>query len=369
MGDKKTKKLIQHLLFSGLGGHGSVFFSLVDADKENQYEYRALFCGIEDLRKEYTESCNRMHIPFEYVKKKRGLDIGVYFKLFRSFCKNKPDVIFIHGVSLMMPAVWYKITRPFAKILIRDSQAHHLKSKQEWFWLFFSLLFAKKVIVLTEASALGIRQKFRWLNRRNKLVIIPNGLDVAKYKSAFLKQPGTSLKIGMQSRLQPIKDHPTLLKAFKILQQRLPGHSFTLHIAGDGETMPVVSKMIEELKLGESVQLHGMLGERELISFMQSLDIYVHATFGETLSNSIIQAMASGLPIIASDVWGVNNMIRHGENGMLYAEKREDILANQMQDLVLNPEKRNTLGSKARLFAEQNYSNTVMFNRYKELYN
>jgi L-malate glycosyltransferase len=369
MRNKKEKKLIQHLLFSGLGGHGSVFFSLIDADKEKQYEYRALFCGIEELRKDYIENCNKRYTPFEYVKKKRGLDIKVYFKLFRSFYKYKPDIIFIHGVSLMMPAVWYKITRPSAKILIRDSQAHHLKSKQEWFWLFFSLLFAQKVIVLTDASASGIRQKFRWFSRPNKLVIIPNGLDISRYKPSFLKQSGTSLRIGMQSRLQPIKDHPTLLKAFKILQQKLPGYSFSLHIAGDGETMPVVRTMVDELQLGESVHLHGMLGEGELISFMQSLDIYVHATFGETLSNSIIQAMASGLPIIASDVWGVNNMITHEENGMLYTEKREDILANQLEDLVLSPDKRNRLGCKALLFAEQNYSNMVMFNRYKELYN
>jgi L-malate glycosyltransferase len=115
--------------------------------------------------------------------------------------------------------------------------------------------------------------------------------------------------------------------------------------------------------------LYGMLNENELLPFMQSLDIYVHATFGETLSNSIMQAMACGLPIIASDVWGVNNMIQNNGNGLLYESQNDAMLADEISELIVNVEKRKTLGKSARIFAEQNYSNQVMFNSYKQLYN
>lgn len=148
----------------------------------------------------------------------------------------------------------------------------------------------------------------------------------------------------------------------------LPGYSVSLHIAGDGETMPMIKSIINELNLNDCVCLHGMLNEKELLSFMHSLDIYVHATFGEMMSNSIMQAMACGLPIIASDVWGVNNMIKEGENGMLYSEKNADQLALLLEKLITSEEMRIELGARARTFAENNYSNEVMFASYRQLY-
>ena len=368
MKEDKAKKKILHLLFSGLGGHGSVFFSLVEADPQREYDYSAVFCGIEDIREEYRNSCQRLEIPYVFVPKKRGLKPGVYGRLFRAFRKYKPDTIFLHGVSFLMPAVWYKIFNPGARIIVRDTQAHHLKSKQEWFWFFFCLFFAKKIVLLSEASAQGVRKKFGRLVRRDKLVIIPNGMNLSRYQPAYQRNTGEELKVGMQSRLQPIKDHPTLLRAFRNVRDRHPGTRLSLHIAGDGETMPQVRSMIDELGLQKDVHLYGMLNEKELLDFMHNLDIYVHATFGEMMSNSIMQAMACGLPLIASDVWGVNNMITHEGNGLLYREKDVEQLAGQLEEMILNQEKRIRLGSCARQFAEENYSNRVMFDRYKALY-
>jgi len=369
MGAGNGKKIIQHLLYSGLGGHGSVFFSLVEADDKQEFEYRAVFCGIEKLREEYSENCRRLKIPFEMIEKKRGFDAGVYWKLFREFKRNRPATIFLHGVSFLMPAVWYKMTRPATKIIVRDTQAHHLKSRAEWFWLFFCLWFAKKIVLLSQASVDRIKQKMGWLVRKEKLVIIPNGMNLAKYQPVYHRTTTSrQLAIGMQSRLQPIKDHPTLLRAFKKVRELLPDYPVSLHIAGDGETMQAIKSLISELGLNDSVYLHGRLNEKELLSFMQSLDIYVHATFGEMMSNSIMQAMACGLPIIASDVWGVNNMISEGENGLLYSGENAEQLAGLLAQLVISCEKRNELGLRARKFAENNYSNEIMFRRYRDLY-
>ncbi|HEV7781557.1 MAG TPA: glycosyltransferase family 4 protein [Chitinophagaceae bacterium] len=368
-GQGNSKKIIQHYLYSGLGGHGSVFFSLVGADNEPAFEYRAFFCGIEELREEYRNNCLRLNIPFTYLKKKRGLHLGAYFTVFRAFRKNRPDVIFLHGVGYsIIPALWYKITRPRTRLLVRDTQAHHLKSKMEWFWMFWCLLIAKRLVVLTEASANGIKNKFGWWAPSRKLVTISNGLDIEKYKPGNSRRNEGKFIIGMQSRLQPIKDHPTLLKAFKMIKDQLTGISVTLYIAGDGETMPAIKALVRELGIEKDVKLYGMLNEQELLSFMQSLDIYVHATFGETLSNSIMQAMASGLPVVASDVWGVNNMVQHAKNGFLYPSENAAELASWLKELLTNAALRKESGSNARKFAEDHYSNKVMFESYKKLY-
>jgi glycosyltransferase involved in cell wall biosynthesis len=362
------RKIVSHVLYSGLGGHGSVFFSLVEADKKDEFDFRANFVGVEEMTKEYVNSCERLQVPFVYLQKKNGLHPGAFFKLFGLFRKQKPAAIFLHGVGFsIISAFWYKMTRPRTRIMVRDTQAHHLKTKFEWIWLFFGILLSGRIIVLTEASGQGIKKKFGWMVGKKKLVVIPNGLNMDKYQPAN-KEPGSNkIIIGMQSRLQPIKDHPTLIRAFEKILKDLPAHYLELHIAGAGETMPALKRLVAEAGLQRNVIFHGMLGEKELLTFMHSLDIYVHATFGETLSNSIMQAMASGLPVIASDVWGVSNMIKDNDTGFLYESGNVEQLASLMEQLIREPGKRRALGITARVNAEKEYSNQTMFKRYSEL--
>lgn len=369
MTDEQRRKVVLHYLYSGLGGPGGVFFSLVEGDQQKEFDYRAVFCGIEDLREEYRSNCTRLNIPFDYLRKKRGLALGAYFKVFRLFRKNRPDTLFLHGVSFsIVPAFWYKITRPRTRIIVRDTQAHHLKSKSEWFWMFIDLLLCNRMVFLTQESADGIKKRFGWWARRKKFAIIPNGLKMEDYEVATAFVTGETMELGMQSRMQPIKDHPALLKAFRLLKDKNPGKKIHLQIAGDGETLPGIKKMADELGLSNDIQFHGMLNGPALLKMMRSLHIYVHATMGETLSNSIMQAMASGLPIVASDVWGVNNMITHDRNGLLYAPGNEEQLATELDSLVNDPDLRARLGHTARRYAEMHYDNAVMFRRYAALY-
>ena len=358
-----------HMLYSGLGGHGSVFFSLVEADIKKEFDYRAVFCGTVNMLDDYKINCRRLQVPYHYLTKKNGVHTPSFFHLFKFFFKNRPTVIFLHGVTFgIISAFCYKIIKPRTKIIVRDTQAHHLKTRMEWFWMFFCILLAKRIVVLTEVSAEGLKKKFGWMVQKKKIVLIPNGLKIEKYKPVGRLSTEKKIAIGMQSRLQPIKDHPTLLRAFAILKEKFTNYSLSLHIAGDGETMPTIQELIKELGLQESVRLHGMLNESELIEFMHSLDIYVHATFGETLSNSIMQAMACGLPVIASDVWGVNNMITNNQTGLLYKSGDFEQLATLLEKLFNSPELRTTLGNAARDFAINQYSDAVMFSRYKQLF-
>ncbi len=73
----KTMKIL-HILYSGLGGHGNVFFSMVDADKEKAFKYEVLFFGVEEVRAGYIENAEAKNIPWYFVKKKPGFDIALY---------------------------------------------------------------------------------------------------------------------------------------------------------------------------------------------------------------------------------------------------------------------------------------------------
>jgi glycosyltransferase involved in cell wall biosynthesis len=79
--------------------------------------------------------------------------------------------------------------------------------------------------------------------------------------------------------------------------------------------------------------------------------------------------MACGLPVIAADVWGVNNMIVNGQNGILYKSEDDIQLAAAISNLIEEPVKREALAKRARNFAEQNYSNIAMAEKYRSLFN
>lgn len=358
---------VVHLLYSGLGGHASVFFSLVKGDKKKEYATEAIFCGIEEVRKDYIIQCEKYNIPYRSIKKKRGIDPGTYIAIYKGFRASRPQVIFLHGASLILPAILYKCLHPRTRLVVRDTQAHHLKSKGEWWWMKLAIRFSNNLVFLTRESLDGIAEKTGTDKLKKKAVIISNGLDTDLYTALPARDISKKVMIGMQSRLQPIKDHPTLLKAFAQLKQKISGRKLVLRIAGDGETMSQLLQLTKELGLEADVEFCGMLNERELLDFMHSLDIYVHATYGETMSNSIMQALACGLPMVVSNVWGVNNMIEDQLNGLLYASENVEDLCNKLEELINDPSLRSRLSANAREYAENEYSLTRLFARYSQV--
>jgi glycosyltransferase involved in cell wall biosynthesis len=361
-------KKIVHVLYSGLGGHGSVFFSLVKADKNKMFNTGAIFCGIEKIRNDYVYQCKQLGVPYQSIRKIRRFDPFIFLKLFKAFRKARPDVLFLHGATFILPVLLYKKFHRKLKIIVRDTQAHHLKTKREKYWLKLAARHCDNLVFLTKESLDEALNELNIPSLHNKCLVISNGLDTELYSPVPARDLSEKIVIGMQSRLQPIKDHPTLLKAFALLIKKYPNRQVVLRIAGDGETRADLEKLAEELQIDKQTEFCGMLNEKDLIDFMHSLDIYVHASFGETMSNSIMQAMACGLPIIASDVWGINNMITGNENGILFQSKDELRLCECLNTLILDENIRTKLAGNARLYGEKEFSSKELFDKYSQLY-
>lgn len=360
---------ILHLLYSGLGGHGNVFFSMAAADEYDEFEYQALFKGIEPVRAEYVKQCDEKNIKWEFLLKKRGFDLRYYLRLYKAIKRSGAEIIFLHGGDGLLPARFARMFSPvIKKILVRETQANHLKSKGDWIRLSLSMLFASKVIFLTDAYNKQIAKKLWWLYREKKIEIIPNGINLDMYRPVP-KTGGDKLILGMQSRIVRIKDHQTLLTAFaNLLKNERSATGLQLNIAGDGECKNELMEMAKTLQIDKHVWFTGELNETELVTFLNNLDIYIHASFGETMSTAIMQAMACKKPVVASDVPGINNMLKQNETGMLVPVKDPESMSRVIQDLINNRDMRNSLADNAFTFAKENYSNLVMFNRYKQIF-
>ncbi|MEP6674224.1 MAG: glycosyltransferase family 4 protein [Ferruginibacter sp.] len=359
---------ILHVLYSGLGGHGNVFFSLVSADEKKVFQYEALFNGIEDVRQDYIDSCSRLNVPLIFVKKKQGSHLGFFVKMVKAIIKSRADIIFLHGsihAAAARTAVFFM--RGKQKIIVRETQANHLKTKREKLALKIAMKLADRIVFLSREYDDEIKSFMPENYRSKKISIIPNGLDLSLYTPGN-KSQGNRIILGMQSRLVAIKDHETLLRAIASLKKSRPGILLNLIIAGDGEHKKYLENLQQQLGLQQEVHFCGILNENELIHFLQSLDIYVHASLGETMSTAVMQAMACRLPLIASDVKGINNMVQNGVTGLLVPAKDTHKMAAAIEELISDPQLRNRLSVEAFKYAQENFSSRRMIEDYKKIF-
>jgi len=361
---------VLHVLHSGLGGHGNVFFSFIDADTNKEFEYEALFNGVDKLKIEYIQRCEKSKIQYGYVKKIPGIDFGYYKRMKKAIKNSNASIIFLHSSSYILPVILARIFgRVKSKVIVRETQANNLKTKKEWFWLTLALLFADKCIFLSENYRTEIKKYLPVFFNEKKIFIIPNGINLNKF-IPLVKIKNTDITIGMQSRIIKIKDHNTLLRSFALLTKdaNLQHVNILLKIAGDGENLQQLIKLSVELNIERKVIFVGVLNEDEIVNFLNELDIYVHASLGETMSTSIMQAMANEKAIIASDVPGIKNMISNNINGILVPAKNERMLYEKIKFLINNPNIKMQLANNAKKYAMQNFSNEVMFSKYRDLF-
>lgn len=362
MADVRTKKTIIHVLYSGVGGHGNVLMNLIKADKNKEFVYKVLFFGIEPIRGAYIDFCNSQNIEYQYCRKREGVDLWFFIKIFLAIKKVNPEVVFLHGSYNILPAWFYKLISG-SQILIRETQANNLKSKVDFFTLKIALKLSDEIVFLTDEFKSEICKKFDVNRNRNNLHVIPNGLNLAVFDSKrdYQKQP---VVLSMVSRIVPIKDHTTLLRAMCMVNKKHP--NIMLKIAGSGISVADLKIEIEELAL-DNVELVGELNEQQIVELLNESDLYVHPTFGETMSTSLMQAMSAGLPIVSSNVPGVVNMISNHKTGILVPTKEPEILAKSINDLIESKSTRKKYGEEAKKHAEQNFSADKMFEGYNHL--
>jgi glycosyltransferase involved in cell wall biosynthesis len=357
-------KIVQ-VLYSGLGGHGSVFTSIVNASRGTPVNHAAVFYGIERVRSEYLKFCADRDVTALAIEKKQGPDLSGQWEIFSFLREAQPDSIVLHSHAALPPALLYRFrTHRKTSLIYVEHQANDLKSRAQWIASAVTLWCCDAVVYLTEEYRQQVVDQLSALSRAPaRSLIIPNGIDTGYFRPLSTPRENIqTLRVGMQARFTETKDHETLIRAFGMLQG-----GATLWLAGDGATRPRCEKLVADLGLSDKVFFLGMLDEHELLAFLQSLDIYVHATLGETQSTAILQAQACGLPMVASRVSGVVEQVHDGTNGLLVAERDSDGLALVLTELCRDPLLRHKLASSAR-DSVLKYDNQAMWEGYFDLF-
>ncbi|MCB0480499.1 MAG: glycosyltransferase family 4 protein [Flavobacteriales bacterium] len=357
-----AKQKLMHVLYSGIGGHGNVFKNFVEADVNKQYNYSALFYGIEPMRDSYEAFCIENDIVYSYCNKNIGVDLLFYFRILLAIIKQKPDVIFLHGSYLIFPCFLFSKFKK-CKVLVRETQANHLKTKIDFLMLKWALQWADHVVFLTEEFKKEVVKRYALKNIKPKISVIPNGIDLntLDQNRDYLKEATLAC---MVSRIVSIKDFFTLVSAFELLQKK--GSPLQLKIAGKGALEDELKKLIADKEI-RNIQFVGELNESQIFSLLNASDMYIHPTFGETMSTSLMQAMGAGLPIISSNVDGVKNMIDHGKTGLLVKTEAIEELVAAIENICSSPTLRSQLGKAAYQVSIKKFDRIKMFDAYSQL--
>lgn len=202
-------------------------------------------------------------------------------------------------------------------------------------------------------------------------VYIPNGVDTTRFCPREHAIPRSGGQIGTPDekiilytgRLSPEKGVDFLIRAFSKVHMRMPVQLFIL---GDGSEKKNLEKLIQQCHVENKVHL--MHAVENVVPFLQSADVFVLPSRFEGLSNSLLEAMACGVPVIATRVTGTSEVIQDGVTGMLVEYNDTESLANTLMFLITHPEKARELAGNAIAAVRRLYTLEDAVAKYTMLY-
>jgi sugar transferase (PEP-CTERM/EpsH1 system associated) len=206
----------------------------------------------------------------------------------------------------------------------------------------------------------------------SKISVIRNGVDARRFQPvpdrAALRQrlgfePGQSIVIAV-GRLDPVKNYPLLIDAFSLVRQRAA--NALLVIVGDGPERARIEQHIAQRRLSSIVRLVGHRDDVE--DWLAAADVFAHPSSFEGMANAALEAMAAGLPVVATRVGGFEEIVVDGVTGRLVACADENALAQALAGYCVDPETRAQHGNASRERTLREFSSAAMIEAYAGLY-
>ncbi|MFA6142747.1 MAG: glycosyltransferase family 4 protein, partial [Candidatus Omnitrophota bacterium] len=208
-----------------------------------------------------------------------------------------------------------------------------------------------------------------------KSVVIPLGFELGNFlncekkKGLFRKRLGIEedlLLVGIVGRLVPIKNHRMFLDAARQIKDANPGIKVKFIVVGDGELRAKLEKYAEDLGLAGSIVFTGWV--KDLAEIYTDLDVVVLSSFNEGTPVSLIEAMASGKPVVSTDVGGVRDVVEDGKSGFLVEAGDTAGFSSKIAMLLKNPGMRASSGAEGRKTVARKYTKERLVRDIEGLY-
>ncbi|HET7299059.1 MAG TPA: TIGR03088 family PEP-CTERM/XrtA system glycosyltransferase [Oleiagrimonas sp.] len=370
----KRRPLIVHVLYRlDTGGMERIVVSLINRTGERYRHAVVSLTGFGAMRGQIADST----VPCVTLHKKPGKDWLCHVRLWRVLRRLKPDMVQTYNLGTLDlgPVVRMAGVRRLVHAEhgrdAADPTGDNLRYQRLRRWM--APFVDRHVAVSPDLQ--------RWLIdvvglRAARVDYIANGVDLDAFRAASPRSgarpilgdfapPGTLL-IGNVARLDKVKDHAGLLRAFQRLHATDENGAYRLVIVGDGPERAALERQVATLGMTSVVRL---LGNRDDVAeLLAECDVFVLSSIAEGMPVTLLEAMAARLPIVATDVGGVAAVVEADVTGTLVPPRDERALADALLAYLGDAERRRRHGDAGYLRATTRFSLATMVSAYTALY-
>ena len=349
--------LVVHIIYAlSTGGLENGLVNIINKSPVGRYRHVIICLTTAD---DFANRITADNVEVIQMHKREGNDLRCYLRLRKILKKLRPDIIHSRNMAALEAQLCSVGLRSIKRVHGEHGREVNDLDGSNWKYLIVRKcmrLFIDRYIAVSRDLA-------SWLTtmvgvRPDKVRQIYNGVDSARFTPENVKplallparwqELGGILVVGTVGRLTPVKDQQLLLHAVAYLREhdRAIGARLRLLIVGDGPLYAELASLVEQLELQDIVWLAG--DRNDVPAVLQTLDIFVLPSLGEGISNTILEAMASGLPVIATAVGGNTELVEEGFNGSLFPVGDKLALAHAIAALLCDNESRARQGNNAR---------------------
>lgn len=302
------------------------------------------------------------------LHQKEGISVALIFRLNKLFRENKVDIVHTHN---FYSGIYGIIAARLAGVPIIIHGEHGtlvLTNPIRIYVMIFLSLFVDKFFTVSSELRNDFLKKTGVSS--NKIAVLVNGVDTKRFRVDItntqlrdsLKIPSRNLIFGSIGRLVPVKNYQLLIQAKKRMD--IAGLNTSCIITGSGPSRKNLELFARDI--GTEVLF---LGERnDIPNVLAMLDLFVLTSLSEGMSNTILEAMACGKPVIATRVGGNTELIEERKTGLLFSSNNLEELVIALLECINNREFALQLGHFARQTVEQKFSLNAMVKNYEQAY-
>lgn len=359
-----TRPLIAHVVYHfGTGGMENGMVNLFNHLPPERFRHMVIsLAGYGDFRHRITAQ----EVAFHDLGKRPGHDYSWMARLYRQLRQHRPAILHTRNLNALEAQFVGAACRVPGRV--HGEHGRDMSDIDGRNWKYNLLRRAGRRVVHRYIAV--SRDLEGWLKNTvhvpaPRITQIYNGVDQKRFHPRGDESrpevgpdgffDGATCVIGSLGRMVAVKDYPTLTKAFiQLCQRAADPHGLRLVIVGNGPAMAECQALLHAAGLGGQACFPG--DRTDTPDWLRAMDVFVLPSLGEGISNTILEAMATGLPIVATRVGGTPELVREGENGSMWSPGDVTGLANLLAGYVADPARRKEEGRAARQRVEQTFS-------------
>lgn len=292
--------------------------------------------------------------------------ISPMLRLWKAMKIFKPDIVHTHHYYQLFYA-WPGAILTGAKIVHTEHEYYSLMNDKVSFRLKNISRFCNYVTGVNDETCSFLKNEVGIPEK--KVFTIVNGIDLNRFNNSSIARSDLGLRsedfvIAVVARLHPVKDHPTLLRAFRLLLNECPRAK--LLIVGDGDERQPLHLLVEQLCLAEHVNFLGI--RHDIPEILSCVDLVALTSVEEGLPMCILEAMAAGKSVVATNVGGIPSVINDGENGFLVPVGDVNLLFQALLKIHNNKDIAQRMGHVGKRMIENRYNLSRSVEKYINLY-